>query len=44
MQERIGAKKIDEGIYRFPPDTDQKTCDVTYFEYVLSRDDWQASR
>jgi len=44
MQERVGARKRGEGIYRFPPDTGQKTCDVSYFEYLLSRDDWQTSR
>jgi ribosomal-protein-alanine N-acetyltransferase len=41
MQEAVGARKIDEGVFRFPEKMKSYTCDVPYFKYRVYREDWE---
>jgi RimJ/RimL family protein N-acetyltransferase len=41
MQEAVGSKKVDEGVYHFPEDMRDYTVDVTYYVYIVTRKDWE---
>lgn len=43
MQEAVGGKKVDKGIYRFPPEMSEFTADVHYIIYMVNRKDWEKS-
>ncbi len=43
MQERVGARLVGSGVYKFPSNMRQKTRDVQYLEYLLTREDWLES-
>lgn len=40
MQEKIGGRRVGEGVYRFPEKMRDYTEDVHYYEYVVYRDDF----
>ncbi len=42
MQLAVGARKTGEGVYRFPQKMADYTADVSYVEYTVFRDDWEA--
>lgn len=44
MQEKVGAKRISEGIYHFPEHMKHYTKDVDVYIYRLTRSDWEEKR
>ena len=44
MQEAVGAVRITEGIYHFPPHMREYTVDVPHYVYELTRDTWMSRR
>jgi len=44
MQEAVGGKRVKEGCYQFPENMREYTTDVTYYEYLVFRSDWNASK
>lgn len=44
MQEAVGAKRVGEEVYKFPPEMADYTCDVHHFTYILNRETWEAVR
>lgn len=44
LQESVGGRKTDEGIYRFPESMKEYTSDIPFFEYTVFRDDWERFR
>ena len=44
MQEAVGAARVSEGIYHFPPHMREYTVDVPYFVYELTRETWLSRR
>jgi RimJ/RimL family protein N-acetyltransferase len=44
MQEAVGAKRISEGTYHFPPHMREFTVDVPYIVYELTRETWRSRR
>ncbi|HOP06380.1 MAG TPA: GNAT family protein [candidate division Zixibacteria bacterium] len=41
MQEAVGGKKVGLGVAQFPKEMRDYTCDVPYFTYIVTRDDWE---
>ena len=41
MQEAVGAKRIGEGVFKFPAHMKSYTSDVPYFHYRVFRSDWE---
>lgn len=41
MQEAVGGKKVGLGVAQFPKEMQDYTCDVPYFTYIVTRDDWE---
>jgi len=44
MQEAVGGRKIDEGVFRFPEEMRSYTIDVPHFVYMVYREDWERIR
>ena len=44
MQESVGARMIEEAVFRFPDHMRDYTCDVPHFIYVVNRETWERSR
>jgi RimJ/RimL family protein N-acetyltransferase len=43
MQEAVGGKRVAEGVFNFPVKMKSWTCDVPYYEYRVTREDWENS-
>nr|MBC8383867.1 GNAT family N-acetyltransferase [Candidatus Cloacimonadota bacterium] len=41
MQEKVGAKRIREGVYNFPESMQPYTKPVEYYLYRIDRTDWE---
>ncbi len=41
MQEKVGARRVREGTFRFPKHMRKHTCEVPYYEYIVYRHDWE---
>ncbi|MFH1372599.1 MAG: GNAT family protein [bacterium] len=44
MQEAVGGKVVDQGVYHFPKPLRSQTIDVPYLVYVVTREEWQRRR
>ncbi len=44
MQEAVGGKVVNEGIYHFPESMRSQTVEVPYVVYLLTRKEWQHRR
>jgi RimJ/RimL family protein N-acetyltransferase len=44
MQEKVGGKRVGEGLYRFPEHMRAYTVDVPHYEYMVFREDWELRR
>ncbi|RKX23729.1 MAG: hypothetical protein DRP45_09800, partial [Candidatus Zixiibacteriota bacterium] len=41
MQESVGAKRVGESIFSFPPEMKDYTSDVPHYIYIVYREDWE---
>ena len=41
LQESVGARKVDEGVFEFPESKADYTCPVHHFVYYVFREDWE---
>jgi hypothetical protein len=41
MQEAVGGQRVAEGVFNFPDKMKSWTCDVPYYEYRVTRKDWE---
>ena len=44
MQESVGAKRVNEGIFEFPESMADYTCPVPHYVYHVFREDWERNR
>jgi ribosomal-protein-alanine N-acetyltransferase len=44
MQTAVGGKRVDEGIFRFPEEMRDYTCDVPHYVYMVFREDWEKTQ
>lgn len=44
MQEAVGGKQVAEGIFRFPEEMRDYTCDVPHYVYMVLREDWEKDK
>lgn len=42
MQEAVGGRRVGESCYHFPDKMKPFTCDVPYYEYVVTRVEWMS--
>lgn len=40
MQERVGAKRVGQGVFRFKEPMGVPTCEVPYYVYEIKREEW----
>lgn len=43
MQEAVGGKRVGDGVFRFPEEMHEYTCDVPHYVYIVFREDWEKS-
>jgi len=41
MQTAVGGKRVGDGVFRFPEEMRDYTCDVPHYVYMVFREDWE---
>lgn len=44
MQERVGGRRVEEGVFKPPPGKEDRQCEVPFYRYLVYRSDWEKNR